>query len=267
MARRAISRRTGSKPDRTTVSGVSSMIRSTPVACSRARMLRPSRPMIRPFISSLGRWTTVTVCSAVWSAATRCIAVTMISRARSPASSRARRSMDRASLTASCSASSRIASSRIPLASSADRPDTTSRAAMRSWLRRPSSSRWCSMSRSRSVILRLFSSSMSARWSSCSSRASSRRSRFWSSARLARASSSASRCCCSFSSLASRIRSFCCARASATMRAALSWAALSDWLDSIPRAKNPTATPAAPAARMATMATIGSIFNSSHPAG
>ena len=97
---------------------------------------------------------------------------------------------------------------------------------MRSWLRRPSSSRWCSMSRSRSLILRLFSSSMSARWSSCSSRDSSRRSRAWSSARLARASSSASRCCRSFSSLASRIRSFCCARASATMRAALSWADL-----------------------------------------
>ena len=34
------------------------MIRSTPVACSSARMLRPSRPMIRPFISSDGRWTT-----------------------------------------------------------------------------------------------------------------------------------------------------------------------------------------------------------------
>ena len=86
---RAISRRTGSKPDRTTVSGVSSMIRSTPVACSRARMLRPSRPMIRPFISSDGRWTTETVCSAVWSAATRWIAVTTMSRALSWASSRA----------------------------------------------------------------------------------------------------------------------------------------------------------------------------------
>ena len=70
-------------------------------------MLRPSRPMIRPFISSFGRWTTVTVCSAVWSAATRWIAVTMMSRAFSVASSRARRSIDRASLTASCSASSR----------------------------------------------------------------------------------------------------------------------------------------------------------------
>ena len=38
-----------------TASGVSSTIRSTPVACSRARMLRPSRPMMRPFMSSLGK--------------------------------------------------------------------------------------------------------------------------------------------------------------------------------------------------------------------
>ena len=89
MAIRAISRRTGSKPDRMTVSGVSSMIRSMPVACSRARMLRPSRPMMRPFISSDGRWTTETVCSAVWSAATRWMAVTTMSRALSWASSRA----------------------------------------------------------------------------------------------------------------------------------------------------------------------------------
>ncbi len=85
IASRAISRRTGSNPLRTTVSGVSSMIRSMPVACSRARMLRPSRPMIRPFISSDGRWMTVTVCSAVWSAATRWMAVTMMSRAFSSA--------------------------------------------------------------------------------------------------------------------------------------------------------------------------------------
>ena len=35
--------------------GVSSTIRSTPVACSSARMLRPSRPMMRPFKSSLGK--------------------------------------------------------------------------------------------------------------------------------------------------------------------------------------------------------------------
>jgi hypothetical protein len=70
-AMRATSRRTGSKPDSTTASGVSSMMRSTPVACSSARMLRPSRPMMRPFISSEGRLTTETVVSAVWSAAMR----------------------------------------------------------------------------------------------------------------------------------------------------------------------------------------------------
>ena len=52
-------------------SGVSSMIRSTPVAVSSARMLRPSRPMMRPFISSLGSGTTLTVVSLQWSAAQR----------------------------------------------------------------------------------------------------------------------------------------------------------------------------------------------------
>ncbi len=63
--RRAISRRTGSKPEMTTTSGVSSMIMSTPVRFSRVRMLRPSRPMIRPFISSDGRETVVMVLSEV----------------------------------------------------------------------------------------------------------------------------------------------------------------------------------------------------------
>ena len=55
---RAISRRTPSKPDRITAFGVSSMMKSTPVRCSSARMLRPSRPMMRPFMSSAGSWTT-----------------------------------------------------------------------------------------------------------------------------------------------------------------------------------------------------------------
>src|SRR6266496_2534476 len=45
-------RRTGSKHEITTVSGVSSIITSTPVAASNARMLRPSRPMMRPFLES-----------------------------------------------------------------------------------------------------------------------------------------------------------------------------------------------------------------------
>ena len=39
------------------------MMRSTPRSCSKVRMLRPSRPMILPFISSLGRATVETVCS------------------------------------------------------------------------------------------------------------------------------------------------------------------------------------------------------------
>ena len=48
----AISRRTGSKAERIMASGVSSTMISIPVAASSALMLRPSRPMIRPFISS-----------------------------------------------------------------------------------------------------------------------------------------------------------------------------------------------------------------------
>ena len=60
----ATSRRTGSKELTVMASGVSSMMRSTPVMVSRVRMFRPSRPMMRPFISSLGRATTLTVVSA-----------------------------------------------------------------------------------------------------------------------------------------------------------------------------------------------------------
>ena len=66
---RATSRRTVSKPLTITTPGVSSMITSTPVAFSKARMLRPSRPMMRPFISSLGMSTVLVVVSAVWAAA------------------------------------------------------------------------------------------------------------------------------------------------------------------------------------------------------
>ena len=41
------------------------MMMFTPVICSKARMLRPSRPMMRPFTSSEGIVTVVTVRSAV----------------------------------------------------------------------------------------------------------------------------------------------------------------------------------------------------------
>ena len=77
-ARRAISRRTGSNPESTMASGVSSTMISMPVAASRARMLRPSRPMMRPFISSESIWNTVTEFSMAVSVATRCIDCTTI---------------------------------------------------------------------------------------------------------------------------------------------------------------------------------------------
>ena len=84
--RRPISRRTGSKQESSTASGVSSMIRLTPVIDSKARMFRPSRPMIRPFISSPGRCITETTDSLVCSTATRWMARVTILRARLSAS-------------------------------------------------------------------------------------------------------------------------------------------------------------------------------------
>jgi hypothetical protein len=61
IASRAISRRTGLKHEIVIASVVSSMITSMPVAASSARMLRPSRPISRPFMSSDGSGTTATV--------------------------------------------------------------------------------------------------------------------------------------------------------------------------------------------------------------
>ena len=89
IAWRAISRRSGSKLERMMAPGVSSTISSTPVAVSSARMLRPSRPMIRPLRSSLGRSTTETVVSMACSAALRWMASAMICCARTAAVSRA----------------------------------------------------------------------------------------------------------------------------------------------------------------------------------
>ena len=89
-------------------------------------MLRPSRPMMRPFISSEGRLTEVTVTSVVTSVAMRWIVVTRMSRERRSAES-----------WASCSIllmmiwASRLASFSSPwmmsfLASSAERPEMRS---------------------------------------------------------------------------------------------------------------------------------------------
>ncbi|MNY43292.1 hypothetical protein D3C86_1782390 [compost metagenome] len=72
-AKRAISRRTGSKPDKIMASGVSSTMISTPVAASKARILRPSRPIIRPLISSFSMLKIETVFSIADSVAVRCM--------------------------------------------------------------------------------------------------------------------------------------------------------------------------------------------------
>ena len=96
-ARRAISRRSGSNVEISTASGVSSTMRLTPVIISKARMLRPSRPMTRPFMSSEGSSTTETVCSATWLLAARWMAIEMMCwaflRAVPLASSSMRRTM------------------------------------------------------------------------------------------------------------------------------------------------------------------------------
>ncbi|OQA43207.1 MAG: hypothetical protein BWY48_00536 [Parcubacteria group bacterium ADurb.Bin305] len=63
------------KPEMVIALGVSSTIISTPVSCSMAFILRPSRPIILPFISSLGKSTTVVVISAVKLEARRSMAV------------------------------------------------------------------------------------------------------------------------------------------------------------------------------------------------
>ena len=70
----AISLLTGSKQERVTASGVSSIIRSTPVAASIALIFLPSLPIRRPFMSSLGKGTLETVASDTTSEAKRCIA-------------------------------------------------------------------------------------------------------------------------------------------------------------------------------------------------
>ena len=87
--KRATWRRTGSKLDKTTIPGVSSTRMSTPVARCNAWILRPSLPIMRPFISSSVSFTAVTVRSAVTSLLIRSMAVSKIVWARSSASSMA----------------------------------------------------------------------------------------------------------------------------------------------------------------------------------
>ena len=122
----ATSLRIGSNPDKTTASGVSSMISSTPVKVSRVRILRPSRPMMRPFISSFGSCTTDTVVSATWSAAHRWMAVTTKSLAFLSASSFALFSSSLISFAVSCFTSSSTDFKRYSFACSEVRPEIRS---------------------------------------------------------------------------------------------------------------------------------------------
>ena len=80
-------------------------------------MLRPSRPMMRPFMSSEGRGNTETVDSAVCSDATRWIAMVTIFRARFSPSSRACCSISRTVAMASRFAVSTICATRASFAS------------------------------------------------------------------------------------------------------------------------------------------------------
>ncbi len=65
-ATRATSRRTGSKPEIITASGVSSMIRSIPVKVSSVRIFLPSRPIMRfHFIIRQGYYRNSSFCYVV----------------------------------------------------------------------------------------------------------------------------------------------------------------------------------------------------------
>ena len=124
--RRAISRRTGSKAERVIASGVSSTTISTPVAASNARILRPSRPMMRPLTSSLSIWNTVTAFSTVVSDAMRWIDCIMIFLASLFAVNLASSIVSLIYAIAAVLASSRMASINCFFASSAERPDICS---------------------------------------------------------------------------------------------------------------------------------------------
>ena len=132
-------------------------------------MFRPSRPMMRPFMSSDGSSTSETVVSAAWLAATRCRASPTRFRARRFASVRASSSSWRTMRARSRRTSSSERSSTTFFASSTVSPEM--RSSSRSWsslaafvsscncLRWPSRSRRPCSRRSSSVSLRSISSS------------------------------------------------------------------------------------------------------------
>ena len=227
IAWRATSRRTGLKLLMVTASGVSSTTTSTPVANSKARMLRPLRPMMRPFMSSEGRGTTLTEISLTCSLARRCTASEMMLRARVSASSCALASTWRITRAMSLRVSCSTAASNSSRASSCVMRAIRSSSVMRSssnccnWFSRLSSRLW--------RLFRLSSrcSSLSMRVSSCArrccrrspSRSSSRRRRLAvcseSSSNTRAFSVAAARVLAASFSAASRVARFC---ASARLR-------------------------------------------------
>ena len=94
-------------------------------------MLRPSRPMMRPFMSSAGSWTTDTVVSAAWPAASRCMTTERMLRTRRSASRLVSSSIWRTSLAESCRIWSSSSFSSSCLACEAERPDA--RSSSRRW--------------------------------------------------------------------------------------------------------------------------------------
>ncbi len=215
-ARRATSRRIGSNDATVMASGVSSTTTSTPAACSNARILRPARPMMRPFISSDGMGTMDTACVDTWSPATRCMATTSSLRARASPSSRASSSIWRMVRAMSARALVSTAAINCATASSRVKPET-----------RSSSAIWSSLRFSRSlaclskVLWRLPSSrsrpsSFSARCSSAVRRCSTR---------VSSCCSSLRRSCCSFSSSSRRFSKSLLALASSLLSCSRAWAA------------------------------------------
>ena len=109
------------------------MIKSIPVIVSKVRILRPSRPIIRPFISSFGNGTTEIVVSATWSAAHFWIAVTTYSFAFLFASSFALFSRSLTNIAVSCFTSSSTVLKRYSFACSEVKPEILSSSCTLFW--------------------------------------------------------------------------------------------------------------------------------------
>ena len=198
----------GSKLERITASGVSSIIKSTPVNVSKVLIFLPSLPMILPFISSLGRATTCTVVSETWSAAHLWIAVVIISLDFLSASSLALVSSSLISIADSCFISLLTSSNNNVLASSLERFEILSSSALCSPYKfcTRSSSSWISIDFL--FMLSSLFSSISPFLSNDSSLWISLLSNLWISFLLSRVSLSRSALSLCTSSLASNMASF-----------------------------------------------------------